>query len=306
MEIRQLRSLAALEEAGFSVTAAAERLHLVQSAVSQHLQRLEDELGTELFQRRGKRLIGLTEAGRQVLFYARRTLADCDNILAVGREHVEEQSGLLRIATTHTQAVYILPRIIREFRQQYPAVRIEIHQGTPEQLLDMVRRDRVDFAICTEAIDEGTAITALGCYRWNRSVIAPRGHALFEAAPLSLATLCAYPMITYVFGLANRSRFRIAFARQGLSPDVVLSAVDTEVIKTYVRDGMGIGVIASLAWSADDAEDLACRDLSSLFPWEHTRIAYKADKYLRRYEDVFVSLLRTRVGDDGASLPATA
>ena len=209
MEIRQLRSLAALEEAGFSVTAAAERLHLVQSAVSQHLQRLEDELGTELFQRRGKRLTGLTDAGRQVLFYARRTLADCDNILAVGREHVEEQSGLLRIATTHTQAVHILPAIIRAFRQQYPQVRIEIHQGTPEQLLDMVRRDRVDFAICTEAIDEGAAVTALGCYRWNRSVIAPRGHPLFDAAPLSLATLCDYPMITYVFGLARRSRFRI-------------------------------------------------------------------------------------------------
>lgn len=299
MELRQLRSLVALEESGFNVTAAAQRLHLVQSAVSQHLTRLEDELGTELFIRQGKRLTALTEAGRQVLYYARKTLADCDNILAIGREHVEEATGTLRIATTHTQAVYVLPPLIREFREQYPQVKLEIHQGTPEQLIEMALHDQVDFSICTEALKDIPGLTAVTCYRWNRSLVAPLDHPALTAKPFSLRHICDYPLITYVFGFSGTSQFRNSFARLGLEPDVVLSAVDTDVIKTYVREGLGLGLIASLAYSEEKDEDLGRRDLSGLFPWELTRVVYKSDKYLRKYEEMFIDLLQTRIADDG-------
>lgn len=304
MELRQLRSLVALNETGFNVTAAAQKLHLVQSAVSQHLTRLEDELGTEMFIRQGKRLTGLTEAGLQVLFYARKTLADCDNILAVGREHVEESSGIMRIATTHTQACYVLPAVIRRFREIYPDVRLEIHQGTPSQLVDMAINDDVDFSICTEALGSHQGLTAINCYRWNRSMIAPIGHPALSVRPLSLRKLCNYPLITYVFGFTGAGQFRNSFARLGLKPDVVLSAADTDVIKTYVREGLGVGIIASLAHSEQTDPDLGRRDLSGLFPWEVTRIAYKSDKYLRRYQQQFIDLLQNMIADDGKVVSA--
>lgn len=303
MELRQLRSLLALRECGFNVTAAAQRLHLVQSAVSQHLTRLEEELGTELFVRQGKRLVGLTEAGEKVLFYARKTLADCDNILAIGREHVEESSGILRIATTHTQACYVLPAVIRRFRGLYPNVSLQIHQGTPEQLVEMAMNDDVDLSICTEALSDHQGLRAVNCYRWNRSLIAPHGHPALDETPLSLRTLCDYPLITYVFGFTGGGQFRNSFARLGLKPNLVLSAADTDVIKTYVRENMGIGIVASLAYSEETDTDLGRRDLSGLFPWETTRIAYKTDKYLRRYQSTFIELVQTMVLDDGKILP---
>lgn len=304
MELRQLRSLVALNECLFNVTATAQKLHLVQSAVSQHLAKLEEELGVDLFIRQGKRLTGLTEAGRQVLFYARQTLADCDNILAVGREHVEESSGVLRIGTTHTQACYVLPPVIRQFRKLYPSVDLQIHQGTPDQLVTMAMNDEVDFSICTESIGDNPGLTAINCYRWNRSLIAPKDHPALKMRPLSLSKLCEFPLITYVFGFTGANQFRTSFARLGLTPTIVLSAADTDVIKTYVREGMGLGIIASLAYSADIDSDLGTRDMSRLFPWETTRIAYKSDKYLRRYQEIFIELLQTMVAEDGKIVPA--
>ncbi|MCB1755456.1 MAG: LysR family transcriptional regulator [Gammaproteobacteria bacterium] len=299
MELRQLRSLVALEECGFNVTVTARRLHLVQSAVSQHLTRLEEELGTTLFVRQGKRLNGLTEAGRKVLFYARKTLADCDNILAVGQEHVDEASGVLRIGTTHTQACYVLPAVIRQFRAIYPDISLQIHQGTPDQLVEMAVSDTVDFSICTEALGKHPDLITVNCYRWNRSLIAPRGHPALTMRPLSLRKLCEFPLISYVFGFTGAGQFRTSFARLGLKPNVVLSAADTDVIKTYVREGLGVGIIASLAWSEKTDGDLGRRDLSGLFPWETTRVAYKSDKYLRRYQTRFIELLQTGIADDG-------
>ena len=305
MELRQLRSLEQLVESGFSVTLAAERLHLVQSAVSQHLSRLERELGTELFIRRGKRLTGLTETGEQVLHYARRILNDTENILAVGRDHEEVASGELRIGTTHTQARYVLAPVIRAFREIYPLVNLQIHQGTPQQLVEMADSGNVDFSICTEELGEHPNLTALHCYRWNRSLIAPKGHPVLEQRPLALDTLCEYPLITYVFGFTGANHFRTSFARLGLRPRIVLSAADTDVIKTYVREGFGIGIIASLAYSSSADSDLQIRDLSRLFPWEVTRIAYNKEKYLRRYERRFIKLMQNMVADNGLLLPRT-
>jgi LysR family transcriptional regulator, cys regulon transcriptional activator len=292
MELRQLRSLVALSDNGFSVSRTAARLHLVQPAVSQHLRLLEDELGTPLFLRHGKRLTGLTEAGAKVLGYARSTLADLANIAAVGRDHVEESRGTLRIGTTHTQARYVLPPVLRRFNEAYPEVEVQIYQATPAQLVDMALADQVDLAICTEAIGEHKGLISLPSYRWNRCLIAPHGHPVLARRPISLGVLCEYPMITYVFGFTGRGSLSSIFAKVGLHPRVVLGAVDTDVIKTYVREGMGIGVIADLAFQPEQDADLGIRDLSHLFPWEVTKIAYARDKYVRRFQQRFMDLFQ--------------
>ena len=163
----------------------------------------------------------------------------------------------------------------------------------------MALHDQVDFSICTEALKDIPGLTAVTCYRWNRSLVAPLDHPALTAKPFSLRHICDYPLITYVFGFSGTSQFRSSFARLGLEPDVVLSAVDTDVIKTYVREGLGLGLIASLAYSEEKDEDLGRRDLSGLFPWELTRVVYKSDKYLRKYEEMFIDLLQTRIADDG-------
>jgi LysR family cys regulon transcriptional activator len=304
MELRQLRSLVALTESGFNVTQAAEKLHLVQSAVSQHISRLEDELGLVLFERQGKRLIGLSSAGEQVLHHARKTLADTDNILAIGRDYVDEAKGTLRIGTTHTQACYVLPPVLREFRRLYPDVVVQMHQGNPQQLVDMTIKDTVDLAFCTEALADHTGLDALNCFRWNRSLIAPKGHPIMDILPLTMDVLCDYPLITYVHGFTGGGHFRNSFARLGLKPKVALSAADTDVIKTYVREGFGVGIIVSFAYSETMDSDLAIKDLSRLFPWEVTRIAYNREKYLRRYERKFIELVQTGIGDNAATIPA--
>ncbi len=288
MNLRQLRSLIALADADFSVSRAAVSLHIVQPAVSQHLRQLEALIGAELFLRHGKRLVGLTETGERVLGYARRTLAEAENILAVGRDQTEAERGVLRIGVTHTQARYVLPPVVREFTRRYPDVELQLHQGTPAQLVDMAVDDKVDFAICTEALDKHPALTTIPCYRWNRCVIAPPGHPLLLRRPLTLDKLCEYPIITYVFGFTGGGHFRAAFGKLGLRPRVVLSAADTDVIKTYVREGMGIGIIARLAFSEQHDGDLEMRDLSHLFPWEVTKIAYNKDKYLRAFQQNFI------------------
>ncbi len=299
MEFRQLASLVTVVEAGFNVTDAAERLHLVQSAVSQHLARLEDELGTQLFVRRGKRLVGLSAAGEAVLRYARDALAIRENIAAIGRDHVDEARGRLRIATTHTQARYVLPPVIGRFRESYPAVGLELHQGTPQQVIDMALKDRVDFAICTEELGDHPALTAIPIYRWNRSLIAPKNHPVLKRKPLSLERICEYPLITYTFAVTGTRHLQATFARAGLKPEVVLSAVDADVIKTYVREGLGIGLIATPACAGSQDEDLVVRDLSHLLPWETVWVAYDKDKYLRRFQQQFIELLDRMTMENG-------
>jgi LysR family cys regulon transcriptional activator len=292
MDLRQLRALVTLVENGFSVSQAAERLHLVQPAVSQQLKQLEQELGVQLFRRRGKRLLGLTDPGAKALGHARDALAAAANVIAVGKEHRDDHSGVLRIATTHTQARYVLPAAIRRFRGEYPQVTLEIHQGTPAQLVDLLLRDQVDLAICTEGLERQSSLTSVPCYRWNRCLIAPLGHVLLERRPLTLDALCEYPLVTYVFGFTGRGNLSNAFAREGLQPRVVLSAADTDVIKTYVREGLGIGIIADMAYQPASDGDLGVRDLSHLFPWEITKVAHGRDKDLRTFQQRFLDLFQ--------------
>ncbi|TVQ89476.1 MAG: LysR family transcriptional regulator [Chromatiaceae bacterium] len=306
MELRQLRSLVILAETGFSVTRTAERLHLVQSAVTQHLKQLEAELGARLFVRQGKRLVGLTEVGAEVLRYAREALRQTGNIAAVGCEQRAADQGVLRLGVTHTQARYVLPPVIRRFAAAYPAVELELHQGTPGQLVEMALRDLVDLSICTEALGEEAGLRAIPCYRWNRVLIAPGGHPLLTVPTVTLGDLCAWPLVTYVFGFTGRGHFSAAFERVGLQPRVVLGAADTDVIKTYVREGLGVGIIAALAYQPAEDADLQQRDLSALFPWETTKIAYARDKHLRRYHHRFIELFKVATEQLGTAGNAAA
>jgi LysR family cys regulon transcriptional activator len=306
MNLRQLRSLVTLAECGFSVSEAAERLHLVQPAVSQHLRQLEEELGVRLFRRHGKRLLGLNDAGDQVLAYARDALTAANSILDVGRDHAQEATGVLRVAATHTQARYVLPSVVRHFAREYPGVALEFHQGTPAQLIDMVVRDAVDLAVCTEGLGQHEALHAIPCYRWNRCLVARAGHPVLECKPITLEVLCAYPIITYVFGFTGRGNMSDAFAREGLRPHVVLGAADTDVIKTYVREGLGIGIIADMAYQPDADTDLGRRDLSHLFPWEVTKIAHLRSKYLRRFQQRFIDIFQIETAGLGLVRPARA
>jgi len=292
MELRQLRSLATLVDQDFNVSRAAEQLNLVQPAVSQHLKQLETELGFSLFQRHGKRLTGLSQQGKEVLRYTRQVLSAAANLSAIGDEHQQQNHGVLRIGATHTQARYVLPPVIHLFRQIYPEVEIRLHQGTPTQLVSMAIRDQVDLAICTEALDKSAELSFKSIYRWNRCLIAPPQHPIFQHRQITLKQLCNYPLITYIFGFTGRGNLNQTFQQADLQPKIALSAADTDVIKTYVREGLGIGIIADLAFNAKDDDDLQKRDLSHLFPWETTKIAYLKEKYLRTFQHRFIELFQ--------------
>jgi len=243
-----------------------------------------------LFARQGKRLIGLTDCGQKVLAHAVEALRQTSNIVAVGSDALKQDRGVLRLGTTHTQARYVLPPVVRRFIAEYPEVELQVHQGTPTQLADLCRRDLIDLAICTEALAEDSDLETLPCYRWNRSLIAPAGHSVLQARSLTLSTLCEYPLITYVLGFTGRGRLSDTFNKAGLHPRIVLSAADSDVIKTYVLQGLGVGIIASMAFQSEQDEGVEVRDLSHLFPWEVTRIAYARDKYLRRFAQHFVEM----------------
>lgn len=305
MELRQLQSLIKLIDCEFSVSKAADEMFVVQSAVSQHLKKLEDEIGADLFVRKGKRLIALTEIGERVAGYARTTLASVSSIHAIGKDYVSQNEGILRIGCTHTQARYVLPPVIKAFNHAYSRVEVQIHQGNPKQLVQWASNDEVDLSICTEELAQSKQLSNTPCYRWNRSLITLPGHPLMDLPEIRLEDLCAYPLVTYVYGFTGRQHFSETFKAAGLSPHVVLSAADTDIIKTYVNEEMGIGIIASMGFDPADETWLEGRDISHLFPWEITRIAYLNDKYLRRYEQRFIDLLLDHVANakDGRILP---
>ncbi|MGB1311293.1 MAG: LysR substrate-binding domain-containing protein [Leucothrix sp.] len=299
MELRQLKALIVLVENDHNVSQAAGKLNLVQSAVSQQINKLEVELGTPLFVRQGKRLTSLTQVGEAVLGYAYRTLANVENIHEISREQLKPGEGMLRIGATHTQARYILPRVIKQFRAHYPDIELQVHQGTPEQLVQKAIHDDVDFSICTEALATHADLRTIPCYRWNRGLIALDGNPALDNEAIDLPWLTRFPIITYVYGFTGRSVFTETFTQQNLTPKVILSAADTDIIKTYVREGLGVGIIASLAYEGTQDHDLQHRDLSGLFPWETTRIAYQKDKYIRKHQQYFIDLFQETVREQG-------
>jgi len=290
MKIQQLRFLCEIARRDLSVSAAAEALHTSQPGVSRQIRDLEEELGVEIFARHGKRLTALTEPGRAVLAIAERILAEAANMKRAGEEFANEKLGSLTIATTHTQARYALPKAVAAFKRRYPDVQLVIHQGNPTQICEMVLRGEAEFAIATEQIALYPELVSLPCYQWNRCVVVPSRHPLGKVKPLTLEAVSKYPIVTYDFAFANRSLVEKAFEQRGLKPKVVLTALDADVIKTYVELGLGVGVMASMAFNAKRDQGLKALDASHLFESSTTRLGIKRGAYLRRYAYDFIEL----------------
>jgi LysR family cys regulon transcriptional activator len=296
MKLQQLKYLLAIADNGLNITAAAERLYTSQPGVSKQLKLLEEELGLQLFTRKGKSLGRITAAGYQVIDRARIIMRETDNIRSIAADYFREEEGSLSIATTHTQARYVLPDIISEFRKRFPKVGLDLHQGTSEQIADMIAANDIDFAIATGSNDLFADLLLVPSYRWDRLIIVPKGHALTRLdRKITLHDLAKYPLVTYVFSFGGQSSLKRAFADENLEPDVVFTARDADVIKTYVRMGLGVGIVASMAADDDDRKDLQVIDAEGLFPRSTTWIGYRKNAVLRRYMFDFLQLFAPHV-----------
>ncbi|MDI3258998.1 MAG: HTH-type transcriptional regulator CysB [Sinobacteraceae bacterium] len=294
MKLRQLHYIHEVANRGLNVTAAAEALFTSQPGVSKQIRLLEEELGVDIFLRNGKQLSEITPAGQRILEYARRLLREEQNIRKVAEEFRDTDSGDLALATTHTQARYALPPVIEKFRKRYPKVRLHLHQGSPPQIAKFAAEGGADFAIATEALEHFEQLVMLPCYHWNRCVLVPPQHPLAHKARgrhrLTLAEIAAYPIVTYTFGFTGRSKLDQAFAAHGLKPDVVLTAVDADVIKTYVRLGLGIGIVAAMAYDEKADRDLMRLPADHLFEPSTTYIGFRHGMFLRAYMYDFIEL----------------
>lgn len=295
MKLQQLRYLTEVARRGLNVSEAAEALFTSQPGVSKQIKLLEDELGVIVFERSGKRLTGVTEPGRVILEIAERMLHDAENIKRVGDEYSGGNSGSLVIATTHTQARYALPEVVKRFVELHPEVRLSMHQGSPTQIADWTIKGEADIAIATEALDQYPQLIMLPCYQWAHCVIAPVGHPVLAEQSLSLAALARWPLITYNAAFSGRSRIDQAFARLYLSPNIVLSAADADVIKTYVGLGLGLGIIARMAFDAVRDAGLQAIPAENLFGFNTTRIGLRRGRYVRRYEYDFIELFASQL-----------
>jgi LysR family cys regulon transcriptional activator len=291
MKLLQLRYLAEIVSHGLSISEAAIALHTSQSGVSRQVQLLEQELALQIFQRKGKRLAGLTAPGEIIVAHASKVLLALDDLKRAGEELSHQDRGTLTIATTHTQARYFLPVHVRQFTAAWPNVALSIHQSNPAQVADQVARGEADLGIASEALRDNPALLCVPCYEWNRCIIMPKKHPLLRAGPLTLRKLAGYPLITYDFAFTGGSLVNQVFAEAGLTPNIVLSAIDADVIKTYVKLGLGIGLVATMAYDAKVDSDLAMLDASHLFPPTTTYLAVRRDSFMREYFYDFIHLL---------------
>ena len=300
MKLQQLRYVWEIARRNLNISATAEALFTSQPGISKQVRLLEDELGLDIFTRSGKHLTGITEPGREIIEAAGSVLVETDNVRRVAAESKDNQLGSLSIATTHTQARYALPPVIKAFIARYPKVSLHMHQGTPMQISEMAAERKVDFAIATEALDLFSDLVMLPCYRWNRSIVVPAGHELAATKPLTLAAVARFPIVTYVFGFTGRSQLDEAFRYHRLEPQVVFTATDADVIKTYVKLGLGVGIIASMAFDTAIDSGLTVLDAAHLFEPSVTKIGLRKGMYLRTYMYDFIELFaphltRTRV-----------
>jgi len=297
MKLRQLEYVVEVMRNGLNVTAAADRLFTSQPGVSSQIRRLEDELGVVIFERSGKHISGITPEGEALIERFEVILDEVQNVKQLSSDFSHPDSGILSIATTHTQARYVLPPVIAEFRKKYPKVKLQIHQGTPEQIASMADSGEVDIGIATEALELFENLVLLPCYRWNRCLIVPKGHGLVSKDHITLEDIAEYPIITYVFGVADRSVINRAFKNNGLEIDVVLTAADAEVIKEYVRNDMGIGITARMAYDKRQDQDLVLLDVSHLFDSSVTSLAIRRNAVLRNYVNEFINLFAPHLTD---------
>ena len=291
MKLHQLKYIHEVTRQGLSISAAAEALHTSQPGVSKQIQMLEEELKLQIFQRNGKRLTGVTEPGRHIVKLAATVMLEIQNIKRVGDDFSKIETGMLTIATTHTQARYKLPAAVKQFIETYPHVKLNIHQGNPSQVTEQVASGEADIGIATEAISLDDKLLCLPCYEWNRCLVVPKGHRLIDSVPLTLAKIASYPLITYDFAFTGSTLVSKVFHDAGVMANVVLTAIDADVIKTYVGLGLGVGLIANMAYVEERDKDLVCLDCSHLFPPSTTYLCVRKDAFLRGYIYGFIELL---------------
>jgi DNA-binding transcriptional LysR family regulator len=290
MNLSQIELLRVLQETNLNLSKAAEKMHIVQSAVSRQLHLFEAELGSPLFERQGKKLIGMTTLGIRIMEEVAIITRAKTNIQNMAADYLDSNQGILHIATTHTQAKYFLPVPIQRFREKYPGVKIYMAQSSPEQLIAQLHTRKADIAICTEKVDQEADLVIENCYEWHHALVVPQQHPLSEG-DITLERLASFPILTYSFGFTGRSNIESAFKNKGLELDIALAASDTDVIKTYVRLGMGVGLITAMAYDPKADWDLVARDLTHLIPSSRTKIAYLKHNYLPLYSQHFITEL---------------
>lgn len=295
MKLQQLRYIVEIQRQGLNVSEAAEALYTSQPGISKQVKLLEDELGITIFERSGKRFTGVTEPGRTVLSIAERILREAENLKRASSEFATGDTGRLILAATHTQARYALPIVVRDFMAQHPTVKLEMHQGSPTQIADWVLTGEADLGIATEALDQYEQLVTLPVRQWSHCVIAPEGHPILKSLPLSLNELAKWPLITYDTAFTGRSRINRAFERINTQPNVALTALDADVIKTYVSLGLGLGIISALAFDAQRDSGLVAVDAAHLFESNTTRVALRRGSYLRRYDYDFITLFASHL-----------
>jgi LysR family cys regulon transcriptional activator len=288
MNFQQLRSVRETVRQGFNLTLVADALHTSQPGVSRQIKELEEELGAELFVRAGRRFLGLTPTGEIALPLIERLLQDAENLRRVAADYAAADRGLLTVAATHTQARYALPGAVRDFRDSHPGVSLHLQQGSPRQIAELVISGAADLGIATEALAEYPELVTLPCYRWSHIVVVPRGHELADGQALTLERLAQFPLVTYEPGYTGRRHIDEAFAKEGLAVDVVLAAMDADVIKTYVELGIGVGIIASVAFDEQRDDHLVAIDARHLFALNTTRVALKRGSFQRSYVHAFI------------------
>ena len=307
MKLQQLRYIWEVAHHDLNVSATAASLYTSQPGISKQIRLLEDELGVEIFSRSGKHLTKVTPTGEEILRISGDILRQVEGIKQLSQEHNNPSRGSLSIATTHTQARYALPQVIEGFIDKYPEVSLHMHQGTPIQISEKAADGSVDFAIATEALELFSDLLMMPCYRWNRCILVPKEHALAQLSSVSLTDVAAHPIVTYVFGFTGRSKLDDAFTVQGLNPKVVFTATDADVIKTYVRLGLGIGIVAHMAYDPAVDHDLVAIEASHLFAPSVTSIGFRKGSYLRGYMYDFIRAfaphLERNVVEEAMALP---
>jgi LysR family cys regulon transcriptional activator len=290
MNLQQLKIVIETAKQNFNLTEVANTLFTSQSGISKHIKDLEDELGIELFVRKGKRFLGLTEPGKELIQIAERMLLDAKNIKKLADQFSQSDHGQLTIATTHTQARYALPEVIRQFKNAFPKVHLAIHQGSPNEIVDMLKKGEADIGIATESISQIAELVTFPFYNWHHAIIVPKGHALENKKDVTLEEIAEYPLVTYHEGFTGRKSIDEAFVKKNLSPDIVISALDADVIKTYVELDLGIGIIASMAYQKERDTKLSLVDSKNLFSNNTTHIAIRQGHFLRGYAYKFLEL----------------
>ena len=290
MNFQQLRIIRETVRRNYNLTEVGNALYTSQSGVSKHIKDLEDELGIELFIRKGKRLLGLTDPGKELLGIVERMLLDAKNIKQLAEQFSQSDKGQLTIATTHTQARYALPKVVSQFKKAFPKVHLALHQGSPNEIAEMLSDGRADIGIATEAISQIPELATFPYYSWHHAVIVPKGHPLEKLKKISLEDLAEHPIVTYHEGFTGRQIIDETFLKANITPDIVMSALDADVIKTYVELGLGIGIIASMAYQKDRDTQLTLLESSHLFSNNTTRIAIRKGHYLRGYAYKFIEL----------------